>query len=675
MTKTPSRPLEDVSKQIDPLRLQQPMKRKLWRSYTRLGSISSEQMRKLGDEGIPAICRSTLIDQSVASVSWEVLNPQGERDAQTEYFTLLLQNANDGEGFASFVSRFAQDILTTIEGGFFEIVLSPGDVPVALYNVDSVTIHATSNEKFPWEQRFQAAKPVQFRRSELAHGMWHPFTNIDAQRRNLTPIAIAYMYICILAASDDWNLDILSDQFPAGVLSLPGASEQEARNFKNAWDYAIAGGQLRDIAVIYGIELKQAQHIKFTRPPTDMAFEITNHWYSSLVAAAFEMSIMDISILTKVSTKAAAESQERTSTQQGQMKLRRIVKTAIENWILPEGYEFQWVTPRPEDIATQAKAALAKAQSMFYLVNSLGPDLGIQLAIQMGIAPVEAQGLLEQAGELVPPAMAGGMGEGPAGVGQRPDLVKSYTHGQTLALKADLRGMISLRDWEYIRWGMVAKADPPPDLWGEELYDWAMDEYGLELESAYIEWEHAAIAAEQEEDPAARQGYLEAAAAAFILAYRIALERAAYRCYIAGKQRDAETEAEAREIAEEGLTLDEIREIQGMIDDNASYFEGFMQILVTEGSGYTRAAWRTQLYTLFPRRFYLNGVVSRADPDRDIIEITQGSTHPCNNCPDYWGQYTVREYRALRPPPPPPNWCEGFDNCKCKVTVLRGWLH
>ena len=38
----------------------------------------------MGNQGIPGICKSTIIDQSVAGLSWEILSPSGERDAQTE---------------------------------------------------------------------------------------------------------------------------------------------------------------------------------------------------------------------------------------------------------------------------------------------------------------------------------------------------------------------------------------------------------------------------------------------------------------------------------------------------------------------------------------------------------------------------------------------------------------
>jgi len=625
----------DVSRQIKPFLLSQTKRRRSVK--VRVGSLTTAQMRKISQEGLPGICKNTLIDQSLAGLNWEILSPSGGTDVQTKYYTLLLENANDGEGAATFFTRLSNDVLTTLEGGHFEVVRANNGVPIALYNVDSATIRVNpgdknhSQQEYPWVQVYNREPEVYFTRDELSHLYWHPNTVFGDTHRNVCPVELAYYYISILAASDDWNFDLLSDPFPAGVFSLPGATPEEVGAFKEAWDYASHGGDLRDIAVIYGVNLGQAQHIKLTRPPTDMAFEITNHWYSSLVAACYEMSILDISILTRVSTKAGAESQERTSAQQGQRKLRKVVDSSIENWILPDGYQFKWIIPKPEDEATQARALESRARAVYMLVQSFGPERGEEKATDMGLLP-------ESSGTM-----------------------RGVDHLKSTAINADLRGAISLVEWEGILNSLVMyQKEPPTDLWGPELYDWVMAEYETQLFTSLDIW------SDQVDDDA------EAAALELESRYKTALSRAASRAYLAGKQRDAEDKKDALAIAAIAFTLAELQRIENLIKENNAFFREFTETLTELGQDYEgRASWRLGLYSKVLRRFFLMGVTAMAEAG-DMIEIVEGAvqTEHCEECPPRYGTYTVEEYNELGGPPP--NWCSGHDACVCGIIVHKG---
>ena len=623
---------KDASKQVKPISLGRPIRHSAWSARTRLGALRSSQMRRLGDEGIPGLCKSTLIDQSVAGLGWEILNSTGTRDVNTEFYTMLFEQANDGEGFGPFVSRLGEDILTTVEGGLFEIVLSNDEIPIALYNVDAVTMQRTYDVDRPWVQQVGSLPSVFFSNNEMAHLLWHPRTEMGKMELNVTPIQLAYMYICILAASDDWNLELLSDPFPAGVLSLPGATSEEAEAFQKSWDYAIQGGSLRDLAVIYGLDLKQAQHIKFTRPPTDMAFEITNHWYASLVAAAFEMSVLDISILTKVSTKAGAESQERTSQQQGQRKLRKVTADSFANWVLPDGYTFNWIVPKPEDEETQAAALEKRARATFYLVQALGPELGQSVATDMGI-------------------LSGGKA-------QPPELLKSAV--ADMVIQSDLKGVMSFANWEIIQNAIVYKSEEPPeDLWGKELLAWIMATYRVELMTAL-----EICLAEIERDE-------EAALIAFEVSYVNSLKRASSRAFVAGKQDDAGSLAVAVAIALLAFTVAELAKIDEEVTRDRDYFQGFIEKLRELGPEYGGAEWRMGLYSALPYKLFNMGVIASMNPEVDMINIAYGgSENPCAVCPTMWGEYTFEEYEAAGGPPA--NWCLGHNNCHCVVTIKRG---
>jgi len=630
-----------VSRQAMPITLQR--QHGQYSVAVRRGALTTLQMRRLSREGVPGICKETLSDEALA-LDWTITNPAGKSDAQTLYSTMLLEQANDGEGFPAFVSRMVDDILTSIEGGYFEIVLNGSGVPLAVYNVDCTTIFRNvafpeTNSDEPWEQRIGESDPVLFSRAQMAHAYWKPVVQWGDTFRNRCPIELAYFYICILAAGDDWNLDLISDPFPAGVLALPGVTKEEANAFQASWNNAIQGGQLRDLAVIYGMDLGQAQHVKFTRPPTDMAFEVTNHWYTSLVAAAFEMSILDISILTKVSTKAGADSQERKSTQQGLRKLRRVIQAAIERWILPEGYNFNWTVPKVEDEATLASAAAERARATYYYVQAFGPEIGKEVAEREGLIITDES----EAGKPIA-------------------RVKSTVieQAEQMLIRADLRGYLPHDDWEYVSNAMIQQAVPPPaDLWGQDLFDWVIEQYDAEMAAAVEIWME-----EVQDDP-------QFAAALFAQAYKGGVRRAVYRSYLAGKQRDSGSFEAAVFIAAMAFTLIEMGKLDAMISENNDRFQTFITTLREEGADYEgRVAWRADLYVGFPRRAFLMGVTSMADPDHDNIVISHGeSEEPCEVCPTRWGEYTVDQYHRMGGPPP--LWCEGFDNCTCRITVRR----
>lgn len=641
-----------VSRQVQPITLGGRITRS---TQVRRGALTSPQMQTLGKEGVPGICKDTLIDQSLM-LDWEIRSPEGKPDANTAFYTMLLQQANDGEGFDPFVTRLAEDMLTTLEGGHFEIYPNDAGIPVALYNVDSTTIFPNPDypleSEYPWFQTVLEGEPVYFLPNWMAHSYWHATTAWGQNRRNRCPIELAYFYICVLAGSDDWNLDLVSDPMPAGVLALPGATAEEAEAFRQAWDFAIQGGQLRDLAVIYGLELKQAHHVKFTRPPTDMAFEISNHWYTSLIAASFEMSVLDISVLTNVSTKAGAESQERLSTQQGQRKLRRITRKAIERWILPEGYSFHWIIPEASSEATLAEAAERRARAANYYVMAFGPERGYEIAVQAGVLAEEGE--TTSRSELLR-----------SDPGER-RLKRAYQ----LAALSDLRGYTTLADWftvmQTLSWGQPLRwaiTTPPPDLWGLELFDWVYDQYSRELLAAIEVWMDEVVG----EDP-------EYAIQLLQKRYLDALSRASTIAYVAGVQRDATDASEADNWALGALTLVVLGLINEMVGTNLEYFQGFLRTLREEGAEYlNRVKWRTGLYIKYLRRFFLLGVAMSANPDTDMIQIAHGSSlQPCNVCPSQWGEYTVDEYLDMQGPPP--NWCEGHDNCTCRVTILRDVL-
>jgi len=367
-----------------------------WRSlYTRHGYLSTHQMRRLGNWGLPGAAKATLIHQ-MTGLQYEILNPEGETDEQTEYSTMLLENANDGMGGSLvFFNRLADDIVTALEGGPFEIVRTDPGIPVAIYNVDASTIKPTFDPETPFYQKAPyTAEWIPFSRDELAQVLWYPFTEIESPFYSRSPIQMAYVAISILADGDDYNMRLLKEVIPQAILNLgPGFDIKKAREWKNEWDKAKEGGRLGDIGLLWGTD--KAELLSLFPPPKDMGFENLEHWYATIIAACFEMSILDLGILTRVSTKAAAESQERISKRQGLRHLMQVIKQAVELYLLPEGYTHNWEDIDPTDEKDDAQIKRTRAFAVKMLCDALGPEVGPQEAARQGLLTEETRKAVE----------------------------------------------------------------------------------------------------------------------------------------------------------------------------------------------------------------------------------------------------------------------------------------
>lgn len=342
--------------------------------------LSTVQMRAICDsQAVPQACRATLKHQ-VSGLSWylskdeEGDEPLKETDEKGKHYYALLRNWMDDEGnmvgLASGVDLLTDDILTARQGGCAEVIRDKTGVAQYVLHVDAATIRFTHErdqpvyQVSPWGDVTEAWEADRFMQVR-----WHPNPIIGAALLNRTPIQLAYSAIAILAGTDTYNWKLIAEPIPAGVLNLgAGFNREKATQWKSSWDAGMQGINPEPLAIIYGTP--NLQYTPFRPPPKDMAFETTDHWYASLVAACFEMSILDISILTKVSTKAAAEEQGEATKRQGLRQLMRKVKEGIENYILEEGIFFQWEDIDPTDEKAEAEIATKNTSRIVQMVQA-----------------------------------------------------------------------------------------------------------------------------------------------------------------------------------------------------------------------------------------------------------------------------------------------------------------
>lgn len=389
--------------------------------YGRYGYLSTAQQRRLGNWGVPGAAKSSLIHMAV-NHPWQIVNPDGKPDDSTRYYTDLLRQANGGLGGAKkFLSAWADDLVCAREGGLFEIVREDLEgIPTDLFNIDAATITFNTDPDRPsYTQRVNGGPEVAyFDTSEMCHSLWHPMTEIEVPMANRTPIQLAYLAVTMLANGDDWNIKILTEAIPQGLLNLgPGFDEDKALAWKAQWDAATLGGRLDDIGLLWGTD--KVDFHAFNIPPVDMGFENSNIWNAGIVAACFDMAVSDINIAGKAGTRGGA-AEAGTKTRRGGLRhLMGIMAEGMEHYLLPPDYKMRWDDLDPRDEKAEAEVKRTNGQTLLSLIQALGIEVGVTEAVAQGLIEADrikdipnVVPLLAAYAQLQNPTASGGVSTG-----------------------------------------------------------------------------------------------------------------------------------------------------------------------------------------------------------------------------------------------------------------------
>lgn len=117
-----------------------------------------------------------------------------------------------------------------------------------------------------------------------------------------------------------------------------------------------------------------------------MAFAETAFWYTTLVAAAFSLSVLDIGVgIQRVTTGAAAEQQSALSRRRGLRYLLRVIAKAIEHYVLPDNYKFEFEQIDSSEERDNAAVAQMEGQTIGELMAAMGPEAGLLEAKAKGV--------------------------------------------------------------------------------------------------------------------------------------------------------------------------------------------------------------------------------------------------------------------------------------------------
>ena len=364
-----------------------------WPLLQQYGMLLTRHSRLIGNLGIPGACQATLRHQ-MAGLDWRIVTRDGQENEETRYYTLLLENARDAMGNvvggSGLFDLLAQDILTAHEGGNVEVVRLRGGkhdgVPIGLYAMDAATLKWRGGDE-PIVQISEAGREVaRFAHDEVMHVCWTRYAEAGHTWYNRHPIQVAWVAINALAAADDYNYSILTEVIPQGILNLgPGFDRKKAMEWREAWRAAKQGGKLDDIGLLWGTE--KAEFIRFQEPLREQPYQHMAYWYLTVVTAAFEMSPLDLGFMTQLNTKAGAEVSLELSRAKGLRHLLRVIKQAVEYWILPEGLMLEWpdLDPTDEEIEARTRKINAEAITSAVMGMWMSPDEARKEAQRLGV--------------------------------------------------------------------------------------------------------------------------------------------------------------------------------------------------------------------------------------------------------------------------------------------------
>lgn len=369
--------------------------------------LSANQWRGLvGGAPVVRACIQTMIMQ-ITGLEYRV---ESEDEKAIEYYTELLETADDGGGFQDLVARVIEDTLTIPFGGAIELGRYGDGVVAWAAHLDSGLMKPTYDDRYPYAQLSPytgALNPVLFREWEVVRIKWQPQVDTRSYGWTKTPCMDCLPAIQGLLRSDRFWQAMTTDSPPLGILDMLGVSEDDARTWLEGWKTMMAGIDPYKIPIMAGdgreAEAGHIEFISFARSATDVSLEALVKRYAELVTANFGMFTADLGLFGQEMRLAGATKMMDLSKRQGLAHLLRRLAHRINADILPDGVWFFWNDVDVEDTVRKESAKKLASDRLKALVDSgtITPSQSFDQAVAEGLLTIEE------------PQFAGGNGHEP----------------------------------------------------------------------------------------------------------------------------------------------------------------------------------------------------------------------------------------------------------------------
>jgi hypothetical protein len=374
--------------------------------FTNPTFLTYDQWRMVAREPVTRLCIRHIIRELV-SFEWDITSPDPEKDADTiEYYTNILEAADDNDGFDSWLSRVVQDALELPIGGVFEP--APDNLTGLLggvYHVDGATVFPTYDPDVPFVQvdPYNTAERIWFGRGELCRLILMP--RVDLRRRPFqeSPVESAFIGIESLSKIYIYYMRQLGDTPVSGILDLMDMSQDEAIEWAVGFRELFDGIDPLKVPILYD-HTKPARFIPFGRTPQDLSIIETFKRYAELVCAAFGLSIDDLRLFEHTNTKAGVQASQKTTARAGVGYYAQVIEDMINRYLLmtnKSGLKFRFKLGMTGELQAESALNLQRIQMLNLMTGNqpiLKPVDAQKQAMTWKIIEIEPTGMPQPPG-------------------------------------------------------------------------------------------------------------------------------------------------------------------------------------------------------------------------------------------------------------------------------------
>jgi len=313
----------------------------------------------------------------------------------------ILQSADFGAGWISFLSKVVQDIYCTDAGGFIELGRAPNvsktSAPQAIAPLDSIMCRHTGDPAQPVD--YQDAKGKVHKLDFYDVRTLVDFPTPDKKHRGWGFSAVSRILRAAQVIRDIgvYKRQKVSGKRVPGLLFVKGMSHNK---IKTAVESAMVQEQQEGRTLYTGPAILasndpglpvDAKLIELAGLPDGFNEDIVYKWYIATLALAFGTDYSEFAPLPggNLGTAAQVESMSAKSRGKGPGLLVQLIEYTMNRFILPQTIEFQFTATDPAAEEARVELSHARARERALRINSgeITPRQGLLLAIAEGDAP------------------------------------------------------------------------------------------------------------------------------------------------------------------------------------------------------------------------------------------------------------------------------------------------
>lgn len=363
--------------------------------------FTPQQWRLVAQEPITALCIRHIIREIVA-LEWEVTHEDSEvNEDMIKYLTGIFENADDGDGLDTWITRMLTDAMVLPVGGNSE--LAPDDVTGligGMYHIDGATLYPTYDTEIPFVQinPYNGLDRVYFQRGDIGRLILQ--TRVDLQRKmyQVAPVETAFPAIESLSRIYVYYLKQLSDTPMAGILDLMDMTADEATDWGVGYREMLDGIDPLKIPLLYG-HTKPAKFLPMSRTPQDINMTENFKRFAEIVAAAFGLSIGDLRLFEHERVLAGVEASQRVTARSGVGFYAQALEDLINRSVLfssRSGFKFRFILGMTGEDSAKAALGMQRVQMLMLATGNqpfLKPKDAQDQAQQWGIFDIDMTGV------------------------------------------------------------------------------------------------------------------------------------------------------------------------------------------------------------------------------------------------------------------------------------------